>query len=176
MSATAVRVGTSLFFLLLFGSGAYAMAQERPLAGGFPLAICLVGTLLAAVSLGVEAVNTVQRRRGTLAPDGSADADTPDDPSGSESGVGTAGSTEEELRFLRRATFYFGWTIGFLGAVWLLGGLLGAWVFLTAFFILETKARPGFWIVGPIGAVATLWFLERALRTVEWPEGFLQLL
>lgn len=160
MSPAALRVGTSLGFLLLFAYGAYAMAQERALAGGFPLAICLVGALLAAISLGVETINAVQRRRGTLPPEAAAEA-------------GARGSTQEEMRYLGRAAIYFGWTLGFLALVWLLGGLAGAWAFLTVFFLLETKARPAFWIVGPIGAVGALWLLETALRTVEWPEGVL---
>jgi hypothetical protein len=172
MREAVVRIGTSVFFIVLFGYGVYEMAQVRPLAGGFPLVMSAVGLAASLLTLVVEATKVGKLRRQRVMATGEEDGSPAPVEQRSSEGV----MVSEELRYVGPAAYYFLWAVGFAGLVWLFGALVGSYLFLLAFFVLEAKTRRLFTVVGPIVAVLFLWLIETVLEPIRWPEGLVQIL
>lgn len=167
-----LRIGTSAFFVMLFGYGVYEMAPVQRLAGGFPLVISSLGLAASLLTLVVEATTMWKLRAQRVA----ATAGAAGQPARVEQRTSEGVLVSEELQHLGRVAYYFLWTIGFAFVVWLLGALLGTYLFLLAFFAIDAKTHWRFLVVGPIAAVFFLWVLEVALDPIQWPEGLLQIL
>lgn len=161
------RIVFDIGMLLLFATMAYASLDFQAVARHFPLYASLAAVALSLVNLVVDVVK-LRRRGSVLAGDALETATLQELDSYGE------GSQLAPTEALRRAARYWGWLLGFVVLIWLVGLQGAVLLFLSAFLAIE--ARMAWWRIGA-SVAATLIVLGafRNIMNLRWPSSLFDL-
>ena len=153
---TALRLGFSVFLIVLFSYTLWQSIGFPPQAGIFPMVSSAVALVLTIVTL---VIDTAKWRR-----EGSAVGD--DAPATASTAAYEPGTPIGYV--FARAARYASWLLGYLLLMFLIGVVAAAAVFVTVFLAIEANVRWRYLWLAPVAVVALLLTLANAVN-LFWP-------
>ncbi|MPZ60980.1 MAG: hypothetical protein GEU93_06735 [Propionibacteriales bacterium] len=176
---TKMRLSFGTLIVLVFAWTGWQALDFAELARYMPVTMSALGVTIGIVMVLTDAFNWKRRRlttgddvsetaalygaeeREAALRDGSLDPEAADD------------APEDPRKVARRSIMMFGWIVGYVLAIWVLGILVASALFLVVFLLVV--ARSG-WLLPVIGAALTVtgMLVLSELINIEWPPYLLE--
>lgn len=152
MTARITKIAFDALVLIAFTYAAITATTFTPGGRWLPLVVSIIGGILAAINVGLDALGAFSPKRKLIEED-----------------------ARQEVEFntdVRSALYWFGWMVGFAILIFLFGFLAAAPVWLGLFLRINAKKRWLFTIISVVVLIGVLVLIKEFLP-LEFPEGLL---